>query len=595
MPSNALPDVPRHLRRFVVAQDGAQYNAVDQAVWRFVLLQMHARLAESAHPVYRDGLGATGISVDRIPDIAEMNDKLGRFGWGAVCVDGFIPPRAFQEFQACGILPIAAEIRTREHLPYTPAPDVIHEAAGHAPILPDPVFASYVRRIGVAGAKAFTLPDEDAVFGAVHALSEIKEDPAASTDDIARAERALKAAIAAVPEISEAALLSRLYWWTAEYGLSGTVDDYKIYGAGLLSSLGESHSCHAAAVRKLVLDESCVDVAYDITRPQPQLFITPSFEALHDVLDRVVRVCQIGAGGAIGLRRAVASRELASVGFSSGGWTTGVLADVGPQLSAPAWLAFTGPVAFAWEGSIRPQQEPLRQTWTDAEPLVVLAGRLADGHALERLTDSDLAGYRDAGTGRHRLAFERGARVEGWLERTARDRDGRLMHLELVEARLVLPGRPPRSLERYVVFAAGDVTAVQAGAVDPLFHPDTTYPSTRVPRPKSLPARDQRLVALFTGAERAAREGDPALLVRHFADLHRELVRDYPEEWLLRWNLLESLLEARDPGDDGHDAEERALVQALGAELQHLEDALDRRQPIASGLRYLRAGRAHRR
>ena len=166
------PNVPAHLRRFVVEQDYSQYTAVDQAVWRFVLLQTHSRLIHTAHPAYKEGLAATGISVDRIPSVAEMNDKLSRFGWGAVCVDGFIPPRAFQEFQAHGILPIAGEMRTREHLVYTPAPDIIHEAAGHAPILPDPVFAGFLRRIGDLGRKAFTLPEEDRVYRAVYARDE---------------------------------------------------------------------------------------------------------------------------------------------------------------------------------------------------------------------------------------------------------------------------------------------------------------------------------------------------------------------------------------------------------------------------------------
>src|SRR5690349_12480216 len=132
------PHVPPHLRQFVVEQDYARYTGVDQAVWRFVLLQTRSRLIETAHPAYRNGFEATGISVERIPSIAEMNDRLARFGWGAVCVDGFIPPRAFQEFQARGILPIAADMRTLAHLAYTPAPDIIHEAAGHAPSCPIP-------------------------------------------------------------------------------------------------------------------------------------------------------------------------------------------------------------------------------------------------------------------------------------------------------------------------------------------------------------------------------------------------------------------------------------------------------------------------
>src|SRR5690349_18849261 len=217
------PHVPPHLRQFVVEQDYARYTGVDQAVWRFVLLQTRARLLETAHAAYRTGFEATGISVERIPSIAEMNERLSRSGWGAVCVDGFIPPRAFQEFQARGLLPIAADMRTREHLVYTPAPDIIHEGAGHAPILTEPAYAAYLRRIGEIGKRAFSVPEEERVFQASYLLSEAKEDPSASPERVARVERELADAVASVPEDSEAAWLSRLYWWTAEYGLVGEV------------------------------------------------------------------------------------------------------------------------------------------------------------------------------------------------------------------------------------------------------------------------------------------------------------------------------------------------------------------------------------
>src|SRR5450432_446110 len=108
------PRIPHNLRRFVVEQDYTQYTEVDQAVWRFVLLQTYQRLQHTAHAAYCEGLAQTGISVERIPRIDEMNGRLSRFGWRAVCVDGFIPPRAFQEFQAASILPIAADMRSKD-------------------------------------------------------------------------------------------------------------------------------------------------------------------------------------------------------------------------------------------------------------------------------------------------------------------------------------------------------------------------------------------------------------------------------------------------------------------------------------------------
>jgi phenylalanine-4-hydroxylase len=66
-----------------------------------------------------------------------MNDILGTIGWGAVAVDGFIPPAAFMEFQAYKVLVIACDMRQIHHIEYTPAPDIVHEAAGHAPIIVD--------------------------------------------------------------------------------------------------------------------------------------------------------------------------------------------------------------------------------------------------------------------------------------------------------------------------------------------------------------------------------------------------------------------------------------------------------------------------
>jgi phenylalanine-4-hydroxylase len=569
---SSLPNVPPHLRQFVVEQDYARYTGIDQAVWRFVLLQTRARLVETAHPAYRNGFEATGISVERIPSIAEMNDRLGRFGWGAVCVDGFIPPRAFQEFQARGILPIAADMRTLGHLAYTPAPDIIHEAAGHAPILTDPAYASYLRRIGEIGKRAFTLPEEQRVFDAIHLLSEVKEDVTRSAERIREVEAELASALAAASEPSEATALSRLYWWTAEYGLVGTPSSYKLYGAGLLSSLGESHSCHSPDVRKLPLDETAATVSYDITKPQPQLFVTPSFEALHDVLERVSRTLAFERGGPVAVARAIQSRELASARFSSGAWVMGVLAEAGPSGSTPAWLRFTGPVGFAWDGVMDEAQRALRP----AEQLVV-TGPLRSGATLERATDAELAALRDETTGRHGFEYASGARVEGRFQRHARRRDGRLLYVVVADARVELPGREPETFAEFVLIPAGDFVTAQAGAVDPSFFPDTELPGTRVPKPRELPERDLELLELYQAAL-AAHEAGPAAITEAFPIIHAHLGRKFPREWLLRWNLLESL-EKR-----GLD---RPRAASLKAELEALEIALQYKEPIMTGLRYL--------
>lgn len=568
MPSD-LPRVPAHLRRFVVEQDYAEYTAVDQAVWRFVLLQMRARLGETAHPAYREGLAASGISVERIPSIAEMNERLSRFGWGAVCVDGFIPPRAFQEFQARGLLPIAADMRTREHLVYTPAPDIIHEGAGHAPILTEPAYAAYLRRIGEIGKRAFGVPEEDRVFQASYLLSEVKEDPTASPERVARVERELAEAVASVPEDSEAAWLSRLYWWTAEYGLVGSVANYRMYGAGLLSSLGESFSCHAPSVRKSVLDETCIHVGYDITRPQPQLFVARDFEHLHEVLERVSKGLAAERGGALALERAERSRELASLRFSSGAWVLGVLREVGPSRAEPAWLSLAGSVAVAWDGRIHERQRALRPS-----EAIFVTGVLESGVRLEALDESALRGRTDS-SGRATFRFRSGAHVSGVVEGSVRDEDGRLLHVELGDARLELPGRAPVTLPAYALVPLGEFVTAHAGAVDPTYHAETSFPDARVPKPRVFSARERELMRLY--ARVTAAPHAPAAL-DELTRVHDELVRHYPEEWLLRWNLLERALEV---------PVANSFARVVAGELEALEAQYERREPIAMGLEYL--------
>jgi phenylalanine-4-hydroxylase len=565
--ASSFPKVPAHLRRFVVEQDYSKYTAIDQAVWRFVLLQTRARLVETAHPAYREGLSATGISVERIPSISEMNEKLSRFGWGAVCVDGFIPPRAFQEFQARGLLPIAADMRTRDHLVYTPAPDIIHEAAGHAPILADPTYAAYLRRFGEIGEKAFTLPEEGRVFQAIYTLSEVKEDPSTPPDVVRRVEAELEVALASVTETSEAARLSRLYWWTAEYGLVGRPDDYELYGAGLLSSLWESHACHAPGVRKLPLDERCTEVSYDITKPQPQLFVARNFEALHEVLARVSRTLSFVTGGELALERAVRSGELASVRFSNGGWLMGVL-----TARSRTALEFDGPVAYAWDGVIPQEHRELGRTSGE----LVVVGALAGGATLDTLDDAALARRRHA-PGRHRFEFASGAVVEGRLEHAARDRRGRLLHVELADARVATGDRPVLVLPRYRLLAVAEPVTAHAGAVDPTYHGETSFPGVRVPKPRAVPDGERALHELYERASRA-HAGGAAAMIREFPGVYEGLAARYPEEWLLRWNLLESLLKVGSRGE---------LTARLRAELERLEVAFDYRQPIASGLRYL--------
>ena len=168
--SKILSRIPEHLLQYCVQQPYDLYTWQDHAVWRFVMRQNVAYLGRYAHEKYIQGLKETGINIDKIPDMHTMNQILSKTGWAAVAVDGFIPPSAFMEFQAHKILVIAADIRTIDQIEYTPAPDIIHEAAGHAPIIADPEYAAYLRYFGEVGSKAFSSAADYELYEAIRHL-----------------------------------------------------------------------------------------------------------------------------------------------------------------------------------------------------------------------------------------------------------------------------------------------------------------------------------------------------------------------------------------------------------------------------------------
>ncbi len=353
----AIAALPAHLRRFVVDQDYGAYTPRDHAVWRHALRRLTAYLAARADPRYLAGLTATGIGTERIPSIDEMNVKLARVGWSAVAVRGFIPPAVFTELQSRRVLAIAADVRTHEHIEYTPAPDIVHESAGHAPFVADASYARYLQACGEVGFRAIASAEDQAVFEAIRNLSVVKEDPTGGPEETALAEERLTAAAASVRYASESTRASRLYWWTAEYGLVGSVEDPKLYGAGLLSSIGEAAHCLTPAVKKLPLSAACADVAYDITRMQPQLFVARDFDQLFEVLEEFAATLSWRRGGDAGLDEAIRARTVNHLALSGGRELSGTVVErvaaereVAPGL-ATAHARLAGPVLVSRGGA----------------------------------------------------------------------------------------------------------------------------------------------------------------------------------------------------------------------------------------------------
>ncbi|HTK21589.1 MAG TPA: aromatic amino acid hydroxylase, partial [Mucilaginibacter sp.] len=319
--------LPRHLKQFIVPQHYDHYTPIDHAVWRYVMRQNYSYLKDVAYYPYIPGLLKAGLTIEKIPNLQEMNDALGKIGWGAVTVDGFIPPAAFMEYQAYRVLVIAADIRQLKHIEYTPAPDIIHESAGHAPIIADKDYHEYLSYFGSIGAKAMFSAQDFELYEAIRQLSILKEMPDADPEEIKKAEELVAYRQENMGKPSEMALLSRLHWWTVEYGLIGTLKDPKIYGAGLLSSIGESVTCMKKDVKKLPYTIDAVNYPYDITKPQPQLFVTPTFQNLIDVLEEFANTMSFRVGGNYGLQKAVDSKNTCTVVYSSGLQVSGTVTD----------------------------------------------------------------------------------------------------------------------------------------------------------------------------------------------------------------------------------------------------------------------------
>src|SRR3954466_7917519 len=324
-PTNkAVQSLPKHLLQFAVDQRYEEYTPVDHAVWRFIMRQNIFFLKEYAHKVYFQGLLETGISFERIPRIQEMNDILGQIGWGAGGGGGFIPPAAFMEFQAYKVLVIACDMRQIHHVEYTPAPDIVHEAAGHAPIIVDREYSNYLQRFGEIGAKAMQTRKDFELYEAIRHLSILKELPNSDPKEIEEATKLVEFRQQNLGEPSEMALLSRLHWWTVEYGLIGTLETPKIYGAGLLSSIGESVSCLEPGVKKIPYSTDAMNTAFDITTRQPQLFVCRDFQHLKHVLEEFAGMMAFKRGGLEGISKAIECQNTATCEYSSGLQVSGV-------------------------------------------------------------------------------------------------------------------------------------------------------------------------------------------------------------------------------------------------------------------------------
>jgi len=230
--------------KFFITQHTDRYTGENHAVWKLMFEERMKTLDQQASDVFLDGLKAIGLVPDRVPIITQVNARLKDLtGWESHPVPGYLPPKAFFACLAQRRFPTTVTIRPRELINYLPEPDIFHDVFGHVPLHADPIFAEFLQTYGKA-----------ALF----------------CDDPYHIER-----------------LARLFWFTVEFGLIRERGEVKLYGSGLISSIGESnHALDSAHVdrRPFDMDRVC-DTPFEIDHYQPILYVLESFEELRDAMN----------------------------------------------------------------------------------------------------------------------------------------------------------------------------------------------------------------------------------------------------------------------------------------------------------------------
>ncbi|GLV26521.1 phenylalanine 4-monooxygenase [Sphingobium sp. Cam5-1] len=224
---------------WTIRQDWESYTPQEHAVWDELFARQAALLPGRAVKEFTDGLDILRIAKPGIPNFEELSERLmKRTGWQVVAVPGLVPDRTFFEHLANRRFVAGRFIRRPDQLDYLQEPDVFHDVFGHVPLLAHPVFADYMQAYGEGGLRADGL-------GAIEKLA-------------------------------------RLYWYTVEFGLMREGPDLKIYGAGIVSSHGESlFALDDPSPNRIGFDlKRLMRTKYRIDDYQQSYFVIDSFDDL---------------------------------------------------------------------------------------------------------------------------------------------------------------------------------------------------------------------------------------------------------------------------------------------------------------------------
>ncbi|ALM07966.1 phenylalanine 4-monooxygenase [Sediminicola sp. YIK13] len=566
--NHILDKLPKHLKQYIKPQNYDDYTSINQAVWRYVMRKNVDYLSRVAHKSYMDGLKKTGISIDHIPNMYGMNRILKEIGWAAVAVDGFIPPSAFMEFQAYNVLVIASDIRQLNHIEYTPAPDIIHEGAGHAPIIANPEYAEYLRRFGEIGCKALSSAKDYELYEAVRHLSIIKEASDTPQEEVDKAEKLIEDLQQNMGEPSEMALIRNLHWWTVEYGLIGTVEQPKIYGAGLLSSIGESAWCMTDEVKKIPYSSEAAHTSFDITKPQPQLFVTPDFAFLSQVLEEFANTMALRTGGLKGITKLIHSNALGTAELSTGLQISGVFDRVIQFDNKPAYITTKGKTALSYRERELVGHSTKHHSEGFGSPIGMLKGI---NLAIEDMSPRDLKAYHIYEGETVSLEFESGVKVTGDIVTGTRNLRGKIILITFENCTVTYQDetlyQPDWGL--YHMAVGEKVISAFNGPAD-LNSFDLVSHKLTETTIKAKKTKETTQLELLYQQIRDFREGTNTTISRN--KVFQEVKANYPKDWLLSVELYELAVSNGDEKFAADIVEHLEKVKQENPKLGHLID-----------------------
>ena len=540
-----IKSIPKHLQAYIVDQEYTEYTAIDHASWRYIMKLSKDFFADNAHPIYLQGLEETGITSERIPKISEMDEKLQKFGWSAVSITGFIPPAAFLEMLSLNLLPIACDMRKLKNIEYTPAPDIVHEAAGHAPIIADKDYASFLNKFGEVARRVIFAKEDCDVYEAVLDLSEVKEDPKSTDNDIEDSQERLNKAYSAVNYVSEATELTRIGWWSIEYGLikNPETNKFLIYGAGLLSSVGESYHCLSDAVKKVPFTLDCVKQDYDITKPQPQLFYSESFKEMEEVIDQFAATLAYTHGGVKGLEKAVTAQTVTTTVLDSGLQVGGVLDKFRTDAEGnPIYLHFTGPTQLAYQDKQMENQGPKYHLHGFGTPLGNITEINTTAH---HATEADREKIGCVAGKRAKFTFESGVHLEGNFKSMI-DQQGLGLIWQFEDCTVKLGDEVlfDPSWGTFDMACAGThIPSVFGGAADREAYIEETGTQHTLARPQKKNHSEEALAIAPLYQKLRDLRASGSFTEDELTNVYFQLKESFPKDWLLRMEILELLVE----------------------------------------------------